>query len=42
VTDAGKKALRAGKLKPPAARGRISTDVVELYKTSREGAALFV
>ena len=35
VTDAGKKALRAEKLKPPAARGRISTDVVELYKTSR-------
>jgi hypothetical protein len=33
-TDAGKKALRAAKVDPPAARGRISTAVVELYKAS--------
>ena len=35
ATDGGKKALRAAKLKAPAARGRLSAAVVDLYANGK-------
>jgi len=35
ASDAGKKALKAANVKPPAAQGRIATAVVDAYKATK-------